>query len=105
MSNEQFGTEIFPNLLDLAWDEVPNVRIVVARALHSIKETEYFTSEENPHAERFEEAISTLKNDKDADVRSYFNPPPSLLETCGESTAEYFDSDGEPIGDVSSLPV
>ena len=45
-------------------------------------------------------AISTLKNDKDADVRSYFNPPPSL-STCGESTAEYFDSDGEPIGDVS----
>jgi len=104
MSNEQFGTEILHNLLDLAWDEVPNVRIVVARALHSIKETEYFTSEDNPHVERFEEAISTLKNDKDADVRSYFNPPPSL-STCGESTAEYFDSDGEPIGDVSSLPV
>merc|ERR1719266_2854935 len=103
MSNEQFGTEILHNLLDLAWDEVPNVRIVVARALHSIKETEYFTSEDNPHVERFEEAISTLKNDRDADVRSYFNPPPSL-STCGESTAEYFDSDGEPIGDVSSLP-
>lgn len=46
-----------------------------------------------------EEAISSLKNDKDPDVRAYFNPPPSL-STC-ESTTEYFDSDGEPIGDVS----
>merc|ERR1719394_1635249 len=104
MSNDQFATEILHNLLDLAWDEVPNVRIVVARALHAIKDTEYYTSEDNPYRDRLDEAISTLKNDKDADVRSYFNPPPSL-STCGESTAEYFDSDGEPIGDVSSLPV
>merc|ERR1712223_224445 len=103
MSNDQFATEILHNLLDLAWDEVPNVRIVVARALHAIKDTEYYTSEENPYRERLEEAISALKNDTDSDVRSYFNPPPSL--SVGESTAEYFDSDGEPIGDVSSLPV
>ena len=60
---------------------------------------EYYTSEENPYRERLEEAISALKNDTDSDVRSYFNPPPSL--SVGESTAEYFDSDGEPIGDVS----
>ena len=67
---------------------------------YSLDILEYFTSEDNPYRERLDEAISTLKNDKDADVRSYFNPPPSL-STCGESTAEYFDSDGEPIGDVS----
>ena len=46
-----------------------------------------------------DEAILALKDDKDPDVRAYFNPPPSL-STC-ESTTEYFDSDGEPIGDVS----
>lgn len=46
-----------------------------------------------------EEAILALKDDNDPDVRAYFNPPPSL-STC-ESTTEYFDSDGEPIGDVS----
>ena len=60
---------------------------------------EYFVTEANPNLERMEEAISSLKNDKDPDVRAYFNPPPSL-STC-ESTTEYFDSDGEPIGDVS----
>ena len=42
MSNDQFATEILHNLLDLAWDEVPNVRIVVARALHAIKDTGKF---------------------------------------------------------------
>lgn len=68
--------------------------------VYSFDTLEYFTSEDNPYRDRLDEAISTLKNDKDADVRSYFNPPPSL-STCGESTAEYFDSDGEPIGDVS----
>jgi hypothetical protein len=57
----------------------------------------------NPHLERMEEAILALKGDNDPDVRAYFNPPPSH-STC-ESTTEYFDSDGEPIGDVSSLPV
>ena len=59
----------------------------------------YFSTEENPHFDRMEEAISVLKTDKDPDVRAFFNPPPSL-STC-ESTTEYFDSDGEPINDVS----
>jgi serine/threonine-protein phosphatase 4 regulatory subunit 1 len=103
MDNSQFASDILQNLIDLAWDKVPNVRLVVARALYAINQTAYFTTEANPHIERMEEAILALKDDTDPDVRAYFNPPPSL-STC-ESTTEYFDSDGEPIGDVSSLPV
>ena len=39
MDDTHFAADILQNLLDLAWDKVPNVRLVVARALHSINET------------------------------------------------------------------
>jgi serine/threonine-protein phosphatase 4 regulatory subunit 1 len=105
MEDSQYASLILPNLLDLANDKVPNVRLAVARALHTINQTTYYTTEANPHLEKLEEAIIGLKIDKDVDVRAFFSPPPMLLSVCGESTTEYFDSDGEPIGDVSSLPV
>jgi len=37
--------------------------------------------------------ITELSEDKDADVRAFFEIP------------QAYDSDGEPIGDISSLPV
>ena len=39
MDDSHFAAEILQNLLDLAWDNVPNVRLVVARALHTINQT------------------------------------------------------------------
>ena len=42
--------------------------------------------------------MSVLTDDQDPDVRAFFNPnqPPS--------NSEFYDSDGEPIGDVSVSP-
>lgn len=53
----------------------------------------YFTKEANPHQERMEKVINDLTDDKDADVRAFFQIP------------EMYDSDGEPIGDVSVSPI
>ena len=39
MDDSHFAADILQNLLDLAWDKVPNVRLVVARALHAINQT------------------------------------------------------------------
>ena len=36
MTDEEFGEEILPMVVNLAWDVVPNVRITVARALYVI---------------------------------------------------------------------
>lgn len=33
ISEEQFATEAMPHLLDLSWDPVANVRLVVARTI------------------------------------------------------------------------
>ena len=55
----------------------------------------YFSNTEFSISERFQEAVSVLTDDQDPDVRAFFNPnqPPS--------NSEFYDSDGEPIGDVS----
>ena len=55
----------------------------------------YFSNTEFSISERFQEAVTVLTGDQDSDVRAFFNPhqPPS--------TSEFYDSDGEPIGDVS----
>ena len=50
-------------------------------------------------SERFGEAVQHLTGDSDTDVRAFFNP----VEVS--SNSEFYDSDGEPIADVSSLPV
>jgi len=99
MTDEEFGEEILPMVVNLAWDVVPNVRITVARALYVIGLSPYFSNTEFSISERFQEAVSVLTDDQDPDVRAFFNPnqPPS--------NSEFYDSDGEPIGDVSSLPV
>ena len=38
LEHTQFGQDILPNLLDLAEDKVPNVRLMVARALKQIRQ-------------------------------------------------------------------
>merc|ERR1712029_528206 len=85
--------DILPNLLDVAEDKVPNVRLMVARALKEIRQATYFTTEANPHHAQMDGVINELSEDKDADVRAFFEVP------------QAYDSDGEPIGDISSLPV
>ena len=55
----------------------------------------YFSNTEFSISERFQEAVTVLTGDQDSDVRAFFNPNQT------PSTSEFYDSDGEPIGDVS----
>jgi len=98
MEPEQFAQEILPYLVEMAWDKVPNVRLVVARSLYTINLATYYSDNDFANSERFREAISVLSSDPDNDVKAFFNPVPP-------ATAEFYDSDGDPIVDVSSLPV
>ena len=59
----------------------------------------YFSNTEFSVSERFGEAVQHLTGDSDTDVSAFFNP----VEVS--SNSEFYDSDGEPIADVSSLPV
>ena len=49
----------------------------------------YFTTEANPHFARMERVINELSEDKDSEVKAFFEIP------------QAYDSDGEPIGDIS----
>merc|ERR1719203_704136 len=93
LDHTQFAQDVLPNLMELAEDKVPNVRLAVARALKHLRTATYFTKEANPHHATMERVIHTLTEDKDADVRAFFAEP------------QAYDSDGEPINDISSLPV
>jgi len=93
LEHTQFAQDVLPNLMELAEDKVPNVRLAVARALKHLRTATYFTKEANPHHATMERVIHTLTEDKDADVRAFFAEP------------QAYDSDGEPINDISSLPV
>ena len=95
LEHTQFGQDILPNLLDLAEDKVPNVRLMVARALKEIRQATYFTTEANPQKDQMDSIVQELSEDKDADVRAFFEVQP----------VQAYDSDGEPIQDISSLPV
>ena len=49
----------------------------------------YFVKEANPHHGRMEQVIEELSKDDDADVKAFLQIP------------QMYDSDGEPINDVS----
>merc|ERR1712001_553256 len=89
LDHTQFAQDVLPNLMELANDKVPNVRLAVARALKQLRSATYFTKEANPHHASMERVIHTLTEDKDADVRAFFAEP------------QAYDSDGEPINDIS----
>merc|ERR1712038_374890 len=74
MPEEEYGEEILPMLVNLAWDIVPNVRITVAKSLHAISQSAYFSNTEFSVSERFGEAVQHLTGDSDTDVRAFFNP-------------------------------
>lgn len=97
LDHTQFAQDILPNLMDLSEDKVPNVRLAVARTLKQLKQATYFNKEANPHQERMESVIAALTEDSDPDVSAYFNEKAESDEAYG--------SDGEPINDISSLPV
>jgi len=63
-SESKFGTELLPQLLDLTWDKVPNVRIAVARVLMQLGPEHYSNCKDLIDA-----AMAQLKQDKDVNVR------------------------------------
>jgi serine/threonine-protein phosphatase 4 regulatory subunit 1 len=93
LEHTQYAQDVLPHLLDLSEDKVPNVRLAVARALKPLSQATYFTKEANPHQARMEKVTHILTEDQDPDVKSFFAEP------------QAYDSDGEPINDISSLPV
>ncbi|KAM9296586.1 serine/threonine-protein phosphatase 4 regulatory subunit 1-like [Gastrophryne carolinensis] len=72
MPVEQFATHLLPSLLSLASDPVPNVRVLLAKALkQTLLEKAYFTSVGNPHLEAVEKTVQAMQLDGDQDVRFF----------------------------------
>ncbi|XP_069728030.1 serine/threonine-protein phosphatase 4 regulatory subunit 1-like isoform X2 [Phaenicophaeus curvirostris] len=72
MPVDQFVEHLLPSLLSLASDPVPNVRVLLAKALRqTLLEKAYFKSVGNPHLEAAEQTILALQSDRDQDV-SFF---------------------------------
>ncbi|XP_018090486.1 serine/threonine-protein phosphatase 4 regulatory subunit 1 isoform X2 [Xenopus laevis] len=69
---EQFVVHLLPSLLSLASDPVPNVRVLLAKALkQTLLERAYFTSLGNPHLDAVEKTVQAMQLDKDQDVRFF----------------------------------
>ncbi|CAH1106535.1 unnamed protein product [Psylliodes chrysocephalus] len=67
---EQFMSEVMPHLLDLSWDPVANIRLVVARCISNyILKNEYFADSSNENYDGLETVLRRLQADKDSDVR------------------------------------
>lgn len=63
---------LLPSLLSLASDPVPNVRVLLAKALwQTLLEKAYFRNAGNLHLEIVEETFLALQSDPDQDV-SFF---------------------------------
>ncbi|KAJ7332090.1 hypothetical protein JRQ81_014270 [Phrynocephalus forsythii] len=82
MPVDQFVEHLLPSLLSLASDPVPNVRVLLAKALkQTLLEKVYFRSVGNPHLEAVEETVLVLQTDRDQDV-SFFatiKPKPNSI--------------------------
>ncbi|KAK7793289.1 hypothetical protein R5R35_004991 [Gryllus longicercus] len=72
LKDEHFACDVFPHLLELSWDPVPNVRLSVAQTLAcDIAVQLYFSSSESPHNEMLIQCLRRLQGDDDKDVQ-YF---------------------------------
>ncbi|XP_030068542.1 serine/threonine-protein phosphatase 4 regulatory subunit 1 isoform X4 [Microcaecilia unicolor] len=82
MPVEQFVMHLLPSLLSLAADPVPNVRVLLAKALRrTLLERAYFVSVGNPHVEVVEETVLALQSDRDQDVRFFASAQPKNSNT------------------------
>uniref|UniRef100_A0A671QQS4 Serine/threonine-protein phosphatase 4 regulatory subunit 1-like n=1 Tax=Sinocyclocheilus anshuiensis TaxID=1608454 RepID=A0A671QQS4_9TELE len=84
MPMDQFAQHLLPSLLSLSSDPVPNVRVLVAKALRqSVLEKPYFKDPGSAYSDELEEALSELRMDKDRDVRffSTLDPNRNVMDT------------------------
>ncbi|XP_051986099.1 serine/threonine-protein phosphatase 4 regulatory subunit 1-like isoform X2 [Xyrauchen texanus] len=85
MPMEQFAQHLLPSLLSLSSDPVPNVRVLVAKALRqSVLEKPYFKDPGSAYSDEIEEALSELRMDKDRDVRFFatLDPNRNVMDTA-----------------------
>ncbi|XP_073708277.1 serine/threonine-protein phosphatase 4 regulatory subunit 1 [Garra rufa] len=84
MPMDQFAQHLLPSLLSLSSDPVPNVRVLVAKALRqSVLEKPYFKDPGSAYSDELEEALSELRMDKDRDVRFFatLDPNRNVMDT------------------------
>uniref|UniRef100_A0A673LTT6 Serine/threonine-protein phosphatase 4 regulatory subunit 1-like n=1 Tax=Sinocyclocheilus rhinocerous TaxID=307959 RepID=A0A673LTT6_9TELE len=84
MPMDQFAQHLLPSLLSLSSDPVPNVRVLVAKALRqSVLEKPYFKDPGSAYSDELEEALSELRMDKDRDVQffSTLDPNRNVMDT------------------------
>uniref|UniRef100_A0A672QJM5 Serine/threonine-protein phosphatase 4 regulatory subunit 1-like n=1 Tax=Sinocyclocheilus grahami TaxID=75366 RepID=A0A672QJM5_SINGR len=87
MHMEQFAQHLLPSLLSLSSDPVPNVRVLVAKALRqSVLEKPYFKDPGSAYSDELEEALSELRMDKDRDVQFFatLDPNRNVMDTAAE---------------------
>ncbi|XP_076869836.1 serine/threonine-protein phosphatase 4 regulatory subunit 1 [Brachyhypopomus gauderio] len=85
MPMDQFAQHLLPCLLSLSSDPVPNVRVLVAKALRqSVLEKSYFKEPGSAYTDELEEALSELRMDKDRDVRFFatLDPKRDVIDTA-----------------------
>uniref|UniRef100_A0A8C8S0Q0 Putative WW-binding domain-containing protein n=1 Tax=Pelusios castaneus TaxID=367368 RepID=A0A8C8S0Q0_9SAUR len=79
MPVDHFVEHLLPSLLSLASDPVPNVRVLLAKALRqTLLEKAYFKSIGNPHLEAVEETVLALQSDRDQDVSFFATVKPKM---------------------------
>uniref|UniRef100_A0A2K5QIH3 Putative WW-binding domain-containing protein n=1 Tax=Cebus imitator TaxID=2715852 RepID=A0A2K5QIH3_CEBIM len=86
---DQFVEHLLPSLLSLASDPVPNVRVLLAKALRQVLlEKAYFRNAGNPHLEVVEETILALQSDRDQDVSFFATLEPKRRNTIDTTVLE-----------------
>uniref|UniRef100_A0A8C7C1S3 Putative WW-binding domain-containing protein n=1 Tax=Neovison vison TaxID=452646 RepID=A0A8C7C1S3_NEOVI len=80
---EQFVEHLLPGLLSLASDPVPNVRVLLAKALRqTLLEKAYLRNAGNPHLQVVEETVLALQSDRDPDVSFFATLEPKCRGTA-----------------------
>ncbi|XP_032951150.1 serine/threonine-protein phosphatase 4 regulatory subunit 1 isoform X1 [Rhinolophus ferrumequinum] len=86
---DQFVEHLLPSLLSLASDPVPNVRVLLAKALRqTLLEKAYFRNAGHPHLEVVEETVLALQSDQDQDVSFFATQAPKRRNLTDTTTLE-----------------
>ncbi|XP_057558718.1 serine/threonine-protein phosphatase 4 regulatory subunit 1-like isoform X2 [Hippopotamus amphibius kiboko] len=89
---DQFVEHLLPSLLSLASDPVPNVRVLLAKALRqTLLEKAYFRNAGNPHLEVVEETVFALQSDQDQDVSFFATLEPKKRNSIDPTMLEKQD--------------
>ncbi|XP_036856958.2 serine/threonine-protein phosphatase 4 regulatory subunit 1 isoform X4 [Manis javanica] len=87
---DQFAMRLMPQLLTLANDRVPNVRVLLAKTLRqTLLEKDYFLTSASCHQEAVEQTIMALQMDRDSDVKYFatIHPASTKISEDAMSTA------------------